>query len=228
MILNHTLIVMNPNNLSTTSNPTNPGFSEAFFLEDDLNELLDSKKCNGIRFYNILEKGKVKVMAVAIKGNKDFKKWSLFNSVKPYYVSEGLIAATKIKKNEAKEVVDALHSSSMADHYSAHFDRAAIQYLLNLDKVDAIRITPADNSNGHLSMKIEGYSVQLKCNPEENATGDQSSEGESSGEEDSDSGTTVLFSATSGAASSFIAPTPCPPYCGFEDDYVSCPTNDCL
>jgi len=195
----------------------NPGFTEAIFLKSDLVELLNRRKCDGIRFYNILRNKQVEVMAVSIACKADMKRWGWFSSKSPYYIAEGRTAC-KVKLKAAKAAAKALSESSVADFYSAHFEKEAIEFLLKPKEIDAIRLSPANNSTGHLSMKIEAFNTKA-------ASGQQKSGNTKQKSEDEDDTQTVVFAiSASSTGSFFISPTPCPPYCGYErDDYVFSP-----
>jgi hypothetical protein len=111
--------------------------------------------------------------------------------------------------------VKALDDQKNIYRYCVHFDKVALDFLLGMNGVTAIKVTPATNTNGELSMKIEAY-VPPKKTPVIAETDSKKKA------DDQDSSSTqaksMMISAPQGA--SFIAITPCPPYCGFKDDYV--------
>lgn len=204
---------MNPNTLSQ-----NPGFTEVFFRSEDVEDIIASKKCSGIRFYNMFEDSKVNLMAVAIRGNADMNRWRPFSKNQFYSVSKGLnTTADKIKKKEAKALVKALDDRKKEYRYCVHFDKPAVRYLLKIPGVEAIRVSPANNMNGELSMKIEAY-ISPKKTPGKAET---DSKKKSDDEDNNSSNQPKSMFISAPHSGSFIAITPCPPYCGLNgDDYV--------
>jgi len=172
--------------------PNDAGFTEAVFDAQTIQDLLDRRNCDGIRFYNSLSEGKVSLIAVAISEGADLR-GSFFNR-KPFAVSMGIvdnrISIEKVDEEQAKAMCQAIDQSTYA-HYSTHFSKNDLQTLLSNTNCNALQIKPG-RSSGNLSMEVQ--SVRFE-------DGRVSDLGEGQGFE-------------------MLAVDPCPPVCGYSGNYI--------
>lgn len=170
-----------------------PGFSEAVFDAKTIQDLLDRRDCDGIRFYNTMgSDGKLQVMAVSVAAGADMN-GGLF-PMKPYVVAAGImdnkITVEKISKSKAKDYCEAIDLSSHTQ-YSALFSKTELDALLKNTDCNALRIAPAIAS-GKLSMEVHAVNFR-------------------------DGSVTDLGR---GAGFDLLDTDPCPPVCGPSSNYV--------
>jgi hypothetical protein len=177
---------------SDNTPPNEAGFVDAVFDSETIEDLLNRKNCDGVRFYNSLSEGKVFVMAVGISEGADIQ--SSFFTRKPYAVSKGIeedrITIEKVDEEQARAMCEELDQSRFTQ-YSTHFSRKEIETLLNQPDCNAIQVKPGRSSD-NLSMMVSSVNFN---------EGRISNLGEGEGFE-------------------MLAIDPCPPVCGNSGNYL--------
>lgn len=186
-------LIVAPKLMVGTNLSNDPGFSEALFDARTIQDLLDRRDCDGIRFYNTMSSdGKLQIMAVSVAAGSDMN-GGLF-PIKPYVVAVGImdnkITVEKVSQSKAKGYCEAIDLSTHTQ-YSTLFSKADLDALLKNTDCNALRIVPATHSE-KLSMEI--HAVNFK-------------EG-------------TVTDLGRGAGFDLLDTDPCPPVCGASSNYV--------
>ena len=186
-------LIVAPKFTAGINSSNDPGFSEAVFDAKTIQDLLDRRDCDGIRFYNTMgSDGKLQVMAVSVVAGADMN-GGLF-PMKPYVVATGImdnkITVERISQSKAKDYCEAIDLSSHTQ-YSSLFSKTDLDALLKNTDCNALRIAPATTS-GKLSMEVHAVNFR-------------------------DGSVTDLGR---GAGFDLLDTDPCPPVCGPSSNYV--------
>lgn len=174
-----------------------PGFAEAIYSINDVQDILNPSKCVKLRFYNAMTpEGKMTTIMIGVnnKGN-EINGLLSFKAYKCYIgLNESGCNVQGLTKNQAESATAAIANAGFSS-YSAQFTKESLITMIDRAKesgANAIRITP-DLYNNDNSMRIEVIRIE-------------------SGK---------LTTIETGAESSLLSTEPCPPVCGPDEYYLN-------
>lgn len=141
---------------------TDPGFTEAYFDEEDLSELVKSDKATRFHFYNVMkEEGGGSVVAMGAD-DKDQEVYSFLTG--PWYrcFMELEVAGAdcnKLIQDDASRMVENVRRSGLTT-YCAIFSKAEVMGLFKVDDCNAVRVKPERTADSrYWTMRIAPVNI---------------------------------------------------------------------